>query len=48
MIAAVRKYERSILITSSIGNPPSGVHLIAKFEGAVWSDENFYVYIIKP
>ena len=48
MIAAAQKFDRSILIASSMGNPPLGVQLIAKFEGAVWSDEDFYVYIIKP
>ena len=48
MIAAAQKFDKSILIASSMGNPPSSVQLIAKFEGAVWSDEDFFVYAIRP
>ena len=48
MIAAAQKFDRSILIASSMGDPPSDFHLIAKFEGAVWSDEDFYIYALRP
>jgi len=48
MIEAAQKFDKSILIASSMGAPPSNVLLIASFEGAVWSDEDFYIYQIEP
>ena len=48
MIAAAQKFDKSVLIASSMGAPPSDVQFIASFEGAVWSDEDFYVYTTKP
>ena len=48
MIAAAQKFDKSVLIASSMGAPPSDVQFIASFEGAVWSDEDFYVYTTIP
>jgi hypothetical protein len=48
MVAAAQKFDKSVLIASSMGAPPSDVQFIAAFEGAIWSDEDFYVYKFIP
>jgi hypothetical protein len=44
MVFALQRFQNSILVAPSIEGIPDSVEMIAEFQNAIWSDENFSVY----
>ncbi len=42
------RFENFIVVLNEKLAPPQGFLLVKSFEGAVWSDENFYIYEKNP
>lgn len=41
----VQQFENFVLITPPLPDPPDGLKLHARFHGAIWSDEDFDIYV---
>jgi hypothetical protein len=42
------KFENFVIVLNEKADPPQGFLQVKSFEGAVWSDENFYIYEKNP